>query len=29
MVNALGTLIVLVPLIMVIVGTRLEKRSVS
>ena len=29
MVNALGTLIVLVPLIMVVVGTRLEKRSVS
>ena len=29
MVNALGTLIVVVPLIMVIVGTRLEKRSVS
>jgi spermidine/putrescine transport system permease protein len=29
MVNALGALIVVVPLIMVIVGTRLEKRSVS
>ncbi len=29
MVNALGTLIVVVPLIMVIVGTLLEKRSVS
>ena len=29
MVNALGTLIVLVPLIIVIIGTRLEKRSLS
>ncbi len=29
MINALGTLIVLVPLILVIIGTRLQKRSVS
>ena len=29
MINALGTLIVVVPLIMVIIGARLEKRSVS
>jgi hypothetical protein len=29
MINALGTLIVVVPLILVIIGARLQKRSVS